>query len=251
MNILIVDDEFYIVKNIVENVDWNKLGIQKQFTAYSAMQAKRILEGSEDIDILLTDIDMPRESGLDLVAWMRQNDIHPIVMVLTGHQKFSYAQEALNLHIFYYCLKPIEISDLEAKLLEVVTEAKKNRIIQKEALEIGLQMEEEASSDPIAVIKTFVKDHLDSPNLNRDAIAEAVHMNPDYMSHLFSQKTGKSLSSYIIDKRVSRAKKLLVNSSHSLQEISDMCGFSSASYFHRTFKKCCGVTPQTYRSDAK
>lgn len=56
MNILVVDDEYYIVKNIIETTDWSALGIEQAFPAYSASQAKRIFEGSQDIDILLTDI---------------------------------------------------------------------------------------------------------------------------------------------------------------------------------------------------
>ena len=62
MNILVVDDEYYIVKNIIETTDWSALGIEQAFPAYSASQAKRIFEGSQDIDILLTDIEMPRET---------------------------------------------------------------------------------------------------------------------------------------------------------------------------------------------
>ena len=76
---------------------------------------KRIFEGSQDIDILLTDIEMPRETGLQLVEWLHENNFHPIVLVLTGHQRFDYAQEALNLHIFSYLLKPIDPDQLMEK----------------------------------------------------------------------------------------------------------------------------------------
>ena len=105
MNILVVDDEYYIVKNIIETTDWSTLGIEQAFPAYSASQAKRLFEGSQDIDILLTDIEMPRETGLQLVEWLHENDFHPIVLVLTGHQRFDYAQEALNLHIYIHSFR--------------------------------------------------------------------------------------------------------------------------------------------------
>ena len=126
MNILVVDDEYYIVKNIIETTDWSALGIEQAFPAYSASQAKQIFEGSQDIDILLTDIEMPRETGLQLVEWLHENDFHPIVLVLTGHQRFDYAQEALNLHIFSYLLKPIDPDQLTEKLAAAVQEVKKN-----------------------------------------------------------------------------------------------------------------------------
>lgn len=193
MNILVVDDEYYIVKNIIETTDWSALGIEQAFPAYSASQAKQIFEGSQDIDVLLTDIEMPRETGLQLVEWLHENDFHPIVLVLTGHQRFDYAQEALNLHIFSYLLKPID------------------------------------------------------PDLGRTSITDKIHMNPDYLSHIFSTKTGASLSSYIMDERMAAAKRLLATTSFSPQQICDQIGIANVSYFYRQFKKSSGVTPQQYR----
>ena len=176
MNILVVDDEYYIVKNIIETTDWSALGIEQAFPAYSASQAKRIFEGSQDIDILLTDIEMPRETGLQLVEWLHENDFHPIVLVLTGHQRFDYAQEALNLHIFSYLLKPIDPDQLMEKLTAAVQEVKKNAWYEKERL----NMEEHLStdtSDPISVIKDYIRSHLSDPDLGRTSITDKIHMN--------------------------------------------------------------------------
>lgn len=214
MNILVVDDEYYIVKNIIETTDWSALGIEQAFPAYSASQAKQIFEGSQDIDVLLTDIEMPRETGLQLVEWLHENDFHPIVLVLTGHQRFDYAQEALNLHIFSYLLKPIDPDQLMEKLTAAVQEVKKNAWYEKERL----NMEEHLStdtSDPISVIKDYIRSHLSDPDLGRTSITDKIHMNPDYLSHIFSTKTGASLSSYIMDERMAAAKRLLATTSFS------------------------------------
>ena len=246
MNILVVDDEYYIVKNIIETTDWSALGIEQAFPAYSASQAKRIFEGSQDIDILLTDIEMPRETGLQLVEWLHENDFHPIVLVLTGHQRFDYAQEALNLHIFSYLLKPIDPDQLMEKLAAAVQEVKKNAWYEKERL----NMEEHLStdtSDPISVIKDYIRSHLSDPELGRTSIAEEIHINPDYLSHIFSTKAGASLSSYIMDERMAAAKRLLATTSFSPQQICDQIGIANVSYFYRQFKKSSGVTPQQYR----
>lgn len=246
MNILVVDDEYYIVKNIIETTDWSALGIEHAFPAYSVRQAQQILEGSQDIDILLTDIEMPRETGLQLVEWLHENDFHPVVLVLTGHQRFDYAQEALNLHIFSYLLKPIDLDQLTEKLSAAVHEVKKNAWYEKERL----NMEERLStdtSDPISVIKDYIHTHLADPELGRTSIAAEIHMNPDYLSHIFSTKTGTSLSSYIMDERMASAKRLLATTSSSTQQICDQIGIANVSYFYRQFKKSSGVTPQQYR----
>lgn len=246
MNILIVDDEYFIVKNILESVNWSQIGIKRQFMAYSARQAKHILECPEDIDIVLTDIEMPKESGLELVQWLHDNNFHPVVLVLTGHQRFDYAQTAVNLHIFSYILKPIDWDKLTDKLRAAVQEVRRKTLYEKERLNIETRLAGDPS-DLITIIKEYVHTNLSSPELCRLTIAEEVHMNPDYVSHTFSTRTGMSLSSYIMDERMSTAKNLLATTGYSIQQICDQTGFTNISYFYRQFKKNCNVTPQQYR----
>lgn len=248
MNILIVDDEYYIVKGIIENTDWTRLGIEQQFAAYSARQAKQILEGPNDIDILLTDIEMPRESGLELVEWMNENGFCPVILALTGHQRFDYAQTALNLHIFSYLLKPIEPSALEQALENAILQVDTLQLQRKNKLSLEEQRLDEPT-DPVLTIKRYIQEHLDDPELNRQKIADEIHMNLDYMSHLFHKKADISLVSYINEQRMNTAKKLLATTKLSLQQIAERVGFSNSSYFHRQFKKSVGITPQQYRTE--
>lgn len=214
--------------------------------AYSVRQAKRILEGSEDVDIVLTDIEMPKETGLELVQWMHDNGFHPVVIVLTGHQRFDYAQTAVDLHIFSYILKPINWNGLADKLNAAVQEVRRRELFEQERLNIETRLAGDPS-DIITVIKEYVHTNLSSPELGRLTIAGEVHMNPDYLSHTFSSKTGMSLSSYIMDERMSTAKHLLATTGYSIQQICDQTGFTNISYFYRQFKKNCSVTPQQYR----
>lgn len=245
MNILVVDDEYYIAKNILEQTDWASLGIDRQFVAYSAQQARNILEGPDTIDILLTDIEMPRETGLELVSWMNHNNYHPIVLILTGHQRFDYAQAAINLHIFGYILKPVDMDELQRNLASAIRELKQRRT---DDTAPGMEVFSESTGDIVSIVHAVVLKNLSSPDLNRSMIAEEVHLNPDYLSHLYREKTGSSLSNYINEVRMATAQNLLRNSSCSLQQISDQTGFSNISYFHRQFKKYTGFTPQQYRT---
>lgn len=248
MNILIVDDEYYIVKGIVENTDWTRLGIERQFAAYSARQAKQILEGPDNIDILLTDIEMPRESGLELVEWMHENGFHPVILALTGHQRFDYAQTAVNLHIFSYLLKPIESGALEEALANAILQVD-TLLLQHKSRQALEEQKLEASADLVSTIKAYIQEHLDDPDLNRQKIADVIHINPDYMSHLFHKKAGISLVSYINECRMHTAKKLLATTQLSMQQISEKAGYSNCPYFHRQFKKSAGITPQQYRTE--
>ena len=66
MRVLIVDDDSIIVEVIRDTVDWEKLGIDQVQTAYDVEGARKILE-QKDADIIISDIEMPKESGLDLL----------------------------------------------------------------------------------------------------------------------------------------------------------------------------------------
>lgn len=69
MNILMVDDMRSVVNGMEKSIHWKKLGIDGVFKAYNAYEAK-VLLNNVHMDILMTDIEMPGESGLDLVQWV-------------------------------------------------------------------------------------------------------------------------------------------------------------------------------------
>jgi len=83
--------------------------------------------------------------------------------------------------------------------------------------------------------------------VNRDRMAEMVHLSPGYFSNLFRLEVGMSFSDYLIQIRIDNAKKLLRRFDLSIEEISRECGFNSLAHFSRTFKDRCGVPPLKFR----
>ena len=74
MRLLIVDDDIPTVEAIRRSIDWNTFAIDTVEVAYSVAQAKRILQNGQT-DIVISDIEMPQGSGLDLLKWVRANGI--------------------------------------------------------------------------------------------------------------------------------------------------------------------------------
>ena len=58
MNILIVDDDRYVIEALRKSINWNELGFSNVLTAMNMNEAIQIIE-TEQIDLLLSDIDMP------------------------------------------------------------------------------------------------------------------------------------------------------------------------------------------------
>lgn len=123
---MIVDDEILEVAVIEKMIDKEKFGIDEIYKAYSMNQAIGIL-GQYKISILLSDIEMPKGSGHQLVEWIREREMEVIPIFLTSHAEFEYAQKALMMQVMDYLLKPIEKEALEKSLFMAVEMIKKQK----------------------------------------------------------------------------------------------------------------------------
>jgi two-component system response regulator YesN len=122
MNLLIVDDEPLAVRSVMNAIDWGKLGIEHVYDANSAKQAKELFE-QRQIHMMLCDIEMPQESGLELLAWVRERHPSTVSIFLTCHADFRFAKEAIKLGSLDYLLKPIPPEELEAAISKAVEQA--------------------------------------------------------------------------------------------------------------------------------
>ncbi len=104
---LIVDDEIHSAEGIRFALDWDSLGVDQVFTANNILAAENILS-VQQIHIMITDIEMPKGSGYDLLRWMRdhgQDDT--IVIILSSYGTFEYAKQAIEYQCLDYLLKPV------------------------------------------------------------------------------------------------------------------------------------------------
>ena len=110
MNLLIIDDEKYVIESIRQNVDWEKTGIDRVYSATAVRQAEHIME-SVPIEIILCDIVMPQCTGLELIGHFRDQGYEMQVIFLTSYARFEYAQKAITLDSVDYLLKPVTYAE--------------------------------------------------------------------------------------------------------------------------------------------
>ena len=106
------------------------------------------------------------------------------------------------------------------------------------------------SEERIKIIIEFINDNYDT-DLNRENLANAVDMNPDHLSRVFNQYTGKKIIEYVNTIRIEKAKKKLINSPYSIIDIAFSVGFDSLRTFYRYFVNETGITPSEYRANSK
>ena len=86
-----------------------------------------------------------------------------------------------------------------------------------------------------------------SANLTLSSLAALHKVSAGYLSTAFKRETGKSLTTYITEKRMKHAAYLLSTTSLQIQTVALHCGFVDLQYFSKTFKRYMGKTPRQYR----
>ena len=119
MKLLIVDDEKYIRDSLCGGYDWPLLGFDEVFAAKDANEALNILDNNE-ITVVITDIRMPKLSGMDLIEQisMRRKDIK--IIIISGYSEFEYARQALKYGVSDYLLKPARIETIAEAVRKAV-----------------------------------------------------------------------------------------------------------------------------------
>ena len=108
------------------------------------------------------------------------------------------------------------------------------------------QEEQVTRSRRIKAICSYVDKNFSSPIHLKD-LAEITNMSEAALSRFFKQQTGKSITEYIIDARIGKAARQLVETDKPVAEICYLTGFNNYSHFNRIFKRIKGYTPSEFR----
>ena len=117
-------------------------------------------------------------------------------------------------------------------------------------IEYAKMIEEKQSATLNSVvdrIKTIIKTQY-MENISLLSISKALNYSPNYLGHHFIVNTGYTVSEYINNERIRKAKELLKNSNFKTYEIAFEIGYNDNNYFCTVFKKVTGLTPKEYRN---
>jgi two-component system response regulator YesN len=138
--LLIVDDEVHVVERLASTIPWQTMGIENVYKAFSAHEALSLLN-QNSIDIVLTDIQMPGMSGLELIAEISRMWKKTKCILLSGHSDFKYAKEAILHQTEDYLLKPVTEKDLLQTVQRVIDKLKREweEVISSQRIALTLQ----------------------------------------------------------------------------------------------------------------
>lgn len=120
VNMIIVDDEPIMIKGLT-HIPWEKAHVNVIGTASNGMEALELIR-NHTVHILFTDIQMPDINGLELIRAAML--INPSIqnVLLTGHNNFEYAKEAISLRVHDYILKPCSPEEVLKTITELASE---------------------------------------------------------------------------------------------------------------------------------
>ncbi|WP_020570661.1 AraC family transcriptional regulator [Neolewinella persica] len=107
-------------------------------------------------------------------------------------------------------------------------------------------LEARATSQPITAAVAYILAHLDE-RLTVECLSKLAYMSESSFFRAFRNEMGMSPVEFINEERIKLGAKLLRQGKHSIQEVAMRCGFNSASYFTRVFKRRLGVQPTNFR----
>jgi len=230
--ILIIDDEIIILKYLRKLLE-KRYNILSADSGYSGLK----LLSKRKIDLIIIDYLLPDIDGINLLKKIRHLHYNIPVIMISGHGSKNLVLKAWHEGANYYIDKPIDIESLRGKLEHFFC----NRI---DGPVSGIRFTAQTSS--VNNIIKVTDEKLHQIRTVKD-IANAVSMNSDYLSHIFKKSTGMSLSSYLTQKKILKAKELLRGKDYNIKEISYALGFSSPNTFYKIFKKNTGISPREYR----
>lgn len=109
---VIIDDEKWTLIDVKKTFPWEECGFAIVGETMSAQNALEVIQEQRP-DFIITDIRMPKLSGIELIKKIRELKIDTEVIVISGFASFEYARSMLEYGAFAYCLKPLQRTECE------------------------------------------------------------------------------------------------------------------------------------------
>lgn len=241
--VIIIDDEQRIVDGLKNVVEWKRYNCEVVATGFDALSGAEAVREHKP-NIVFTDIKMPDEDGLTMLAGLKAEFPDMQITVLTGHRDFEYAQRAIKLGVSRFLLKPSKMNELEEALEFMTGELDKLNLPEKEENEPA---ENDANSFIVRQAKAFISENY-KERLSLQEVADSCYVSQWHLSKLLNRHLGQTLYDILNGVRIEKAKELLEDPSLRISEIAEMVGYSDTAHFSRVFKKLEGVSANEYRN---
>ena len=238
--VVLIDDEKRIIEGLHKVVRWQDFGCQVVGDAGDAVSGAAVIRETKP-HILFTDIRMPGDDGLTMLAGLRSEFPDMQVVVLTGYRDFNYAQEAIRLGVTRFLLKPSKLDEIHDALraaterLSAQTPAEENR------------ENRYAQSHIVNHAIAYMEAHY-AEKLTLQEVADSCYVSQWHLSKLLNKQTDGTFYDTLNEIRIREAKRLLADPKLRVGDIGALVGYQDSAHFARVFKKLTGMSANEYRN---
>lgn len=249
--LMIADDEPLIRRGIRQLIDLSSLQIGEIYEAVNGKEALELFEKFQP-EIVLMDINMPKIDGLSAAKKIKSLVPDTKIVIITGYNYFDYAQTGIKIGVEDYILKPIskkDVSELIVKLVSSLQEERKDKEVEKvlEKIKTADVNKDIKKNNIKLLIQNIIEDNYTDSQFTLSVLSEKLDLSSGYLSILFKKHFGIAFQDYLLQKRMEKAKLLLLTTELKNYEISEQVGFEDVNYFITKFKKYYQITPKQYR----
>ncbi len=225
----------------------------KHYRVYSASDGVSAIKclHEHNIDLLISDISMPRMDGVELCRTIREDmEIsHVMIIIISGRNdmklKIACAENGANL----YLEKPLDINYLNICISNLLD---KRYLLQKAVTNsLSLSEEEDCSISRqdrkfITKINELILSKYSDPNFSVKDMEEAMFMSNPSLLRKFKRLLNTTPNNYLRAKRLIIAAQMIDGGETRISDVCYSCGFNSTAYFTKCFRNYYGMTPQEY-----
>ncbi len=234
-------------KEILKQRDQHKLFMN--FDEFESLEACILVGDQEKVEhecnIMLSQIreELSYDDGVSLVI-LKKNFTHFLGFAVRAAIKGGAIPEEI------YHISEIYMEKIEQSVSYMETEILIELFVVDLTYKVNLfrHKTEKVISPPIRKAKKYIRKNV-CVDVSLNELGDQVSLSPSYLSNLFKNEVGMTISQYKQKVKIEEACQLLAFSEYSLSEISENLGFCTQSYFSIVFNKHMGVTPKVYRQE--
>tara|TARA_R110002124_G_scaffold87610_1_gene225432 strand:+ start:502 stop:3108 length:2607 start_codon:yes stop_codon:yes gene_type:complete len=202
-------------------------------------------------DVILCDVNLPDKSGFEICQILK-SDLRtshiPIILLTALSNKESFIK-GLECGADLYLTKPFNYSILTQSIKSLLYNREKLRYYYTNNIHKIDQVHSFGDPEQLFVrqLNQQIKTNLDNTNFSVENLADALNISRVQLYRKVKAMLGISVSDYISNYRLEKAKSMLESTNYSISEIGYATGFSSPNYFSTAFKGKFGVTPGAYK----
>ena len=253
--ILVIEDETEtrnIFLRCLAFEDFDAIGAQNGATGISMATQHRP-------DLVVCDIMMPDVDGYGVLSALRSQPTTRAIpfIFLTAKVTMEELRTGMVMGADDYLTKPCTV--------EQFLEAIAARLTRQEALQHDYAQPTHSQSSQLSekpknatifpncpkleTVFKFIESHYQQP-IHLSDVAKAAGYSPAYLTNLSQIYTGRTVKSWIIERRMTQARQLLKETAQSIKKIAETSGYADAGYFTRQFRQLHGMTPKKWRGEA-